>query len=89
MRCTAVDEVNIRGEVFAIDATYKVNELEMPLVSIQSVSHLGRKSLMTTPIAYDIVSNESSSTYAWILNNIKEIAPNGNTNVFITDKHSG
>lgn len=88
MHCTAVDKVNILGELFAIDATYKMNELEMPLVSIQPVSHLGRKSSTTTPIAYAIVSNEPSSTYAWILNNIKEIAPNGNTNVFITDKHS-
>ncbi|KAL7312134.1 hypothetical protein PS15m_007935 [Mucor circinelloides] len=26
MHCTAIDEVNILGEVFAIDATYKVNE---------------------------------------------------------------
>jgi len=29
MHCTAVDEVNIRGEVFAIDATYKVDDVEM------------------------------------------------------------
>ncbi|KAL9536399.1 hypothetical protein PS6_011921, partial [Mucor atramentarius] len=53
MHSNAAAEINVRGEVFGIDATYKVNNKAMPLVSIQSVSHLGGKSLMTTTaIAY-------------------------------------
>ncbi|CAO0794178.1 unnamed protein product [Mucor circinelloides] len=54
MHSSAAAEINVRREVFGIDATYKVNNKAMPLVSIQSVvSHLGGKSLMTSPIVYN------------------------------------
>ncbi|KAG1111649.1 hypothetical protein G6F42_014961 [Rhizopus arrhizus] len=86
MHSSAAVEIRVRGEVFGIDATYKVNNKAMPLVSIQTVSHLGGKSLMTTPIAYAaIVSNESAETYTWILEHIKKLTEDKKP-VFILDK---
>lgn len=65
----------IYGEVFGIAVVYRVNNKDMPLVSIQSVSHFKRKSLMTISIAYVIVSNnESTKTYIiWILRVLQKV----------------
>ncbi|CAO3654734.1 unnamed protein product [Mucor hiemalis] len=67
----SLNEIRQRHEVFIIDATYKTNNLKMPLVSIQGVSHLGGDKLLTTPIAYALVSNEQKDTYIWLLQSLK------------------
>lgn len=72
MHQSAIEELKNRCEVFIIDATYKVNNLGMPLISVQGVSHLGGDTLMTTPIAYAFVSNEQKETYIWFLNALKQ-----------------
>ncbi|KAG2192281.1 hypothetical protein INT47_006914, partial [Mucor saturninus] len=92
MHESAMEEVRNRGEVFIIDATYKTNNLGMPLISIQSVSHLGGKSLMSTPIAYAFVANEKTETYIWLLKAFKQAISSYSreslTPVFVTDKCS-
>ncbi|KAG2191897.1 hypothetical protein INT47_005344 [Mucor saturninus] len=89
---SAMEVVRNRGEVFIIDATYKTNNLGMPLISIQNVSQLGGKFLMSTPIAYAFVANEKTETYLWFLKAFKQAISScsreGLTLVFVTDKCS-
>jgi hypothetical protein len=54
-----------RGEILIIDATYKVNNLDMSLISVQSVSNLGGEQLSTVPIAYGIAAGETTEVYTW------------------------
>ncbi|KAG2191681.1 hypothetical protein INT47_005998 [Mucor saturninus] len=92
MHETALEEVRSRGEVFIMDATYKTNNLGMPLISIQSVSHVGGNSLMSTPIAYAFVANEKIETYVWFLKSFKQAifscSREGIDPIFVIDKCS-
>ncbi|KAL0137328.1 hypothetical protein V8B55DRAFT_1305257, partial [Mucor lusitanicus] len=52
MHPKSLEEVKWRGQVLNVDAMYKVNNLDMSLISVQSVSNLGGVQLSTVPIAY-------------------------------------
>ena len=87
----SLEEVKQRGEVLTIDATYKVKNLDMSLISVQSVSNLGGKKLSTVPIAYGITARETTEAYTWFLQALKDRAYNHNDTmcrapVIVTDK---
>ena len=57
----SLEEVKQRGEILVIDATYKVNNLDMSLISVQSVSNLGgsQLSVVTTALFPIEVANDN------------------------------
>jgi hypothetical protein len=72
----SLEEIKRRGEILIIDATYKVNNLDMSLISVQSVSNLGGEQLSTVPIAYSIAARETTEVYTWFLQTLKDRAYN-------------
>jgi hypothetical protein len=68
-----------------IDATYKTNCYQMPLVTVVTVS--SEKTSM--PICYGLLNNEQVATYEWFLQQLSRFQQAGNIappKVIITDK---
>lgn len=88
MHPKSLEEVKWRGQVLNVDAMYKVNNLDMSLISVQSVSNLGGVQLSTVPIAYGIARRETTEVYTWFLQMLKDRAYNQlcKAPVIVTDK---
>ncbi|KAG2209243.1 hypothetical protein INT47_005535 [Mucor saturninus] len=90
MHESAMKGVRNRGKVFIIDSTYKSNNLGISWISMQSVSHLDGKSLMSTPITYAFVQNEKTETFLCFLKAfqqaISSCSREGLTPDFVMDK---
>ncbi|OBZ80323.1 hypothetical protein A0J61_11628, partial [Choanephora cucurbitarum] len=75
-------------QVFVIDATYKTNDRNMPLICVYGVHNLGADVLRTFPVAFAFVCDEQQVTYIWFMETLKNAL--GNTHleqpVFVTDK---
>lgn len=52
---------------FIIDASYKTNNLKMPLICFYDVSNIGGKTLKTYLIAFSWASNETKDTYSFLI----------------------
>lgn len=86
---TMLQNARKMGQVFIIDATYKTNNVKMPLVSVYGVHNLGGSTLINYPVAFAFVSNETEVTYKWVMKQFKELVVSSSEEkypVFVTDK---
>ncbi|XP_021769825.1 protein FAR-RED IMPAIRED RESPONSE 1-like [Chenopodium quinoa] len=69
------------GKVIGFDTTYKVNAYQKPFVVVVGVNH-HRK---TVPLGVALIANETTDTYIWVLEQLKEAGGNVAPYTFITD----
>ena len=55
------------NEIIVLDATYKSNKNDMPLLNVVGVSHLGSSKLQNVLIASAFLVNEKEESYNWVL----------------------
>ena len=63
------ENLRIFGDVILVDTTYNINYYSTPLVVISGVDHQYHNVLF----GLAFINNEQTSTYAWILSQLKEI----------------
>lgn len=68
-------------DVVFMDATYKTNKYNMPLTVISSVNNEGKNVVL----GFAIVEHETSETYEWLMNKLKEINDGVEPGVIHTD----
>ena len=74
------------NEIIALDATYKSNKNDMPLLDVVGVSHLGSSKLQSVLIAPTFVINEKEESYSWVLKTVRNIIwPDGDVGIFISN----
>jgi len=56
-------------DMVLIDATYRRNRFNLPLVNICGIDNYGR----TIMLSFSLVNNEKATTYQWILKKLKEV----------------
>lgn len=68
-------------DVVLIDATYRRNRFNMPIVNVVGINNYGK----TIFLGFAIVNNEKAESYSWVFNNLKK-AWKTEPQIFITDE---
>lgn len=68
-------------DLVIIDATYKRNRFNLPLINVIGINNLGRNIML----AFGLVSNETTSSYEWFFSHLKKAWGNYKPKNFIID----
>ena len=61
------------NEIIVLDATYKTNKNDMPLLNVVGISHLGSSKLQNVLIASAFIINEKEESYNWVPKTMRNI----------------
>ncbi|KAK9715575.1 hypothetical protein RND81_06G174200 [Saponaria officinalis] len=71
--------------VIIIDSTYKTNLYKMPMVEVVGLTPVGK----TFMIGYGFVTKETTESYTWVLEKVRQMLGGVTPNAIVTDREQG
>lgn len=68
-------------DIIIVDATYKRNRFNLPVINIIGVNHFGQNIML----AFGLLSNETTESYVWLFSELKKAWSSQNPLNFILD----